>query len=98
MVPGFINSTHIFGRSSIMRHANKMFVLKWQWNKHKGPNDLIFINEAQYYAIKYMLLEGTLIESKDAQFQGFYKHKTSPKNYAHIKRYLIKKQILRRIK
>jgi hypothetical protein len=99
VVPGYVSSKHIFGRSLIVRAAKGFHYLKWQWSiKDVDVDNIISLTKEQYQKIKSMLLPYTHKEEiplSDKSNAVHFIHPTSSKNYMQIKRYLVKNKILK---
>lgn len=99
-IPGYVVSTHIFGRSELSRHGSNLFYIKWQWdkNKTKTAEDIIVLNRKQYQDIKHLLTTKTIIKIESVSTISdklVTVYKTNSKIYMRVKRYLFKNNLLK---
>ena len=97
-VAGYYCSKHLFGRSALVRNGSKLYYLQWQKDKHKDIDDVIYLTKEQYFAIKALLLEiktKTVSENSDVSQSATFIHYSTPANYMHVKRYLIKNKLMK---
>lgn len=97
-VHGYAVSKHIFGRNILVRDRRVLYYLKWQWKITSTVNDIIYLSAEQYQAIKKMLLmiktTKIIVHTNGVETAQYY-HNSASKNYAKIKRYLIKNKLLK---
>jgi hypothetical protein len=97
-VSGYLSAQHVFGRSIMTRAAKGFYYLKWQLRFQEDLDQIISLTKKQYQDIKAMLMPDPEIiehEISDRSKTVVYYHKTSPKHYARIKKYLIKNNLLK---
>lgn len=97
-IPGYVVSTHLFGRSELSRHGSNLFYIKWQWNETKTAEDIIILNRKQYRDIKHLLTTKSIskIESVSTISDKLVTvYKTNSKIYMRVKRYLFKNNLLK---
>lgn len=97
-IPGYVVSTHVFGRSELSRQGSNLFYIKWQWNETKTAEDIIVLNKKQYRDIKYLLTAESVSEIESISTISdklVTVYKTNSKIYMRVKRYLFKNNLLK---
>jgi len=91
-------STHVFGKSAIVRHWDKFYILLWQ--TYPYPLDfkrLILINKEQYKTVKEFLpepKETISIKLTEKISRITYLHEVTPLIEKQIKNYLKTERII----
>jgi hypothetical protein len=95
-ITGYVNATHMFGRSKIVRLGRKYY-LQWQWQYDVHLTQIITLTQAQYTHVKKML--GPIVKETIVQISDHAKtiknvHKHTSLYYMRVKRYLKKEGLI----
>lgn len=98
MSPGFYKAVHKFGRSELYRIGDLHFI-RWQRTNVRDIHKEIMISAKHYEQIKKMLssiiIKTTVSEITERSNFIIYKHKSTPKAYQRVRRFLVKFKYLK---